>query len=90
MAVMADGFAQMRVTSPTFNKLYAVGKELRTKKLQTKLQEALDSDSKSPGFVPIDIPQDQDDLARAMKLFENEVCDDGLVINADRVAHLSF
>jgi hypothetical protein len=87
---MADGFTPLQVAPATSDQVRSAGKELRTKRLRTKLEEALNSDSKPPGFVPIDIPQDQDDLTRAMKLFENEVCVFGLVFDADRVTQLSF
>ena len=83
---MADDLPPTRVA---FHQFYSAGKELRTKKLRTRFEEALNSDSKPPGFVPIEIPQDQDDLIRAMKLFENKVSTLTLVLNADHMAQLS-
>jgi hypothetical protein len=85
VAAMADGVS---LTRAAFDQFHSAGKELRTKKLRTRFEEALESDSKPPGFVPIEIPKDQDDLVRAMKLFENEVCIFKLGSTADHMAQL--
>jgi hypothetical protein len=90
VAVMADGSSPTRLVPATSDQFYSAGKELRTKKLRTRFEEALNSDSKSPGFVPIEIPEDQHDLARAMTLFEHEVGVFGVVFDVDHAAQSSF